>query len=72
VVTEMKNNRLTNSEVIQLQEIAERINVLASLENASFAMDKEKDAEIKEYIKPYMIWFKSEASELNKILKTNN
>lgn len=65
----MKNNRLTNSEIIALRQVAERIRELASMENANFG--KEKDKLIKDGVRPYMTWFVCEASEIEKILNSN-
>lgn len=38
---------MTNTEKVALKTLAERIHKLASLENASFNMDKEKDEQVK-------------------------
>lgn len=60
---------MTNLEKATLQTLAERIHSLASLENASFNMNEEKDKEIKKAIKPYMMWFESVAFDLEKIVE---
>lgn len=48
---------MTNQEKATLQSIKNRINRLASLEDSCFSMNKEKDKEIKDAIRPYMTWF---------------
>jgi len=69
----MKNNRLTNSEFIILQDSIDRINDLASLENASFfPFDNEMDKRVKERVRLYMIWFECEAKKIQKIIDSNN
>ncbi|MDW5298733.1 MAG: hypothetical protein SA378_01125 [Sedimentibacter sp.] len=67
----MKNNRLTNFEIINLQDYVDRINELASLEFASFINSIEKNNEIKEIVKPYMMWFENEANKIQKIIDSN-
>ena len=57
---------MTNTEKEALKTLAERIHKLASLENASFHMDKEKDEQT---ISPYMMWFESVAFDLEKIVE---
>lgn len=52
-----------------LQTLSNRLQKLASLENASFNMDKEKDEQIKKAIKPYMMWFESVAFDLEKVVE---
>lgn len=64
----MKNNRLTNKEIIELRMIVDRIRELASLENAKFGCTEEFDIETKKRIKPYMFWFSGQASKLQQIL----
>lgn len=60
---------MTNLEKQALKTLAERIHKLASLENASFHMDKEKDKQVKKTISPYMMWFESVAFDLEKIVE---
>ena len=60
---------MTNLEKEALLSCAKRINKLASLENAGFHMDKEKDEMIKRAVKPYMMWFESVAMDLEKIVE---
>ena len=60
---------MTNLEKGALLSCAKRLNKLASLENAGFHMDKEKDAEIKKAITPYMTWFESIAMDIEKIVE---
>lgn len=60
---------MTNLEKETLQVLANRIKSLASLENANFSMDKEKDEQIKKAIKPYMMWFESIAYDIEKVVK---
>ena len=52
---------MTNGEKAAILQAVERINSLASLENAGFSFSKEEDAKIKEKIRPYMMWFESVA-----------
>lgn len=67
----MKNNRLTNSEVIELRSVVERLRNLADMENALFSSNLEKDLLIKNGVRPYMMWFKCEAYTIEKILDSN-
>ena len=68
----MKNNRLTKDEVVMLWDVVERIRELSSMERASFACgDIEKDAVIREGVRPYMSWFNVEAYKIEKILNSN-
>lgn len=60
---------MTNLEKEVLQVLAKRIHSLASLENASFNIDKEKDKQIKKTITLYMMWFESVAFDLEKIVE---
>lgn len=60
---------MTNTEKLALKTLAERIHKLASLENASFHMDKEKDEQVKKTISPYMMWFESVAFDIEKIVE---
>lgn len=60
---------MTNLEKEVLQVLAKRIHSLASLENASFNINKEKDEQIKNAISPYMMWFESVAFDLEKIVE---
>jgi hypothetical protein len=63
--------RFTQKEIMQLRKAVERIRELASLERASFSINKEKDEEIKKDIRPYMMWFDSIAFGLEKVLDGN-
>lgn len=60
---------MTNLEKVALQSCADRLESLASLENAGFSFDKEEDAKIKEAIAPYMQWFDCIAENLRYIVK---
>jgi hypothetical protein len=60
---------MTNLEKEVLQVLANRINKLASLENASFNMDEEKDKQVKKTISPYMMWFEAVAFDIEKIIE---
>lgn len=60
---------MTNLEKEALLSCAKRLNKLASLENAGFHMNKEKDEEIKKAIEPYMMWFESVAMDIEKIVE---
>ena len=60
---------MTNLEKEALLSCAKQLNKLASLENASFHIDKEKDEYIKRAIKPYMMWFESVAFDIEKIVE---
>ena len=60
---------MTNLEKEALLSCAKQLNKLASLENASFHIDKEKDEYIKRTIKPYMMWFESVAFDIEKIVE---
>ena len=68
----MKNNRLTNEELTKLRMAADRIRELASLEKASFSISEAKDKEIKEAIKPYMMWFENLADNIDRLLDGKN
>ena len=48
---------MTKQELTVLKNCSERIKELASLEHASFNIDKEKDKAVKDTIRPYMMWF---------------
>ena len=63
---------MTNLEKEALLSCAKRINSLASLENAGFHFDKEKDKDIKRAIKPYMMWFESVATRIEKIVELSD
>lgn len=61
---------MTNLEKIALESCADRLEALASLENASFApFDKEEDERIKKAVEPYMMWFECIAENLRYIVK---
>lgn len=60
---------MTNTEKLALKTLVNRLHSLASLENASFTVDKEKDEQIKKTISPYMMWFESVAFDLEKIVE---
>ena len=59
---------MTKLEKEALLTLAKRIHLLASLENASFHADGEKDKQIKKSISPYMMWFESVAFDIEKIV----
>lgn len=50
---------MTQAEINAMRTIKDRINELASLENARFAGTEKEDEAIKTKIRPYMIWFTS-------------
>ena len=60
---------MTNTEKIALKTCAKRIEQLASLENASFHINYDKNEKIKRIIKPYMMWFESVARDIEKIVE---
>ena len=64
----MKNNRLTNEDLTKLRMACERIRGLASLGNASFSSNKEKDESIKNDIMPYMQWFNAISYSIEDVL----
>ena len=55
---------MTSKEKEAIKYATKRIKSLASLENAGFGFDKEKDAETKQTIRPYMMWFEIVANYL--------
>lgn len=59
---------MTNLEIIAIKTIAERLLDLASLENACFDHNNEKDEYIKSKIRPYMSWFEGCAYYLEDII----
>lgn len=63
---------MTNLEKEALVYCAERIEKLASLENAGFHMDKEEDEKIKKAITPYMTWFEIVAQEIKDIVELSD
>lgn len=64
----MKNNRLTNEDILKLKAGLERIHELASFKNARFDMDDEKDKKIKNKMGPYMMWFDCVANAMEELL----
>ena len=61
---------MTNLEKVALESCANRLESLASLENANFSpFNKEEDEKIKKAIKPYMIWFECVAENIRSIVK---
>lgn len=67
----MKNQRLTNDDIVKLNMAVERIRELASLERAHFSIDDEKDAIIKKEVRSYLMWFEVVATGIEEILKGN-
>lgn len=63
---------MTNGEKQALQHAAARIKSLASLENAGFDFDKNRDRYIKEKISPYMQWFELVADNLEQLAAAEN
>ena len=63
---------MTNMEKVAFRSCADRLEVLASLENAGFSFDKDEDAKIKEAIRPYMQWFDCIAENLRYIVKLDD
>lgn len=59
---------MTKQEKVILQNYANRINQLASLERACFTANKEKDKEVKNTIKPYMTWFEIVAMDIQELI----
>ena len=63
---------MTNGEKQALQYAAARIKSLASLENAGFDFNKDKDQYIKQKISPYMQWFELVADNLEQLAAAEN
>lgn len=63
---------MTKLEKEALLTLAKRLNSLASLENASFNINKEKDKQIKKIISPYMMWFESVVFDIEKIVELSS
>lgn len=63
---------MTNLEILALNTLAERLDILASLENASFNSNKEEDEKIKKTIRPYMMWFESVAMSIKRVTELSN
>ena len=63
---------MTNLEKEALDTLANRIEHLASLENARFSFDKEEDEKIKKKIKPYMQWFNAVANDIRDVVEISN
>ena len=63
---------MTNGEKQALQYAAARIKSLASLENAGFDFDEDKDRYIKQKISPYMQWFELVADNLEQLAAAEN
>ena len=59
---------MNKQEKVIVQNCVKRINQLASLERASFNIDKEKDEKVKSTIRPYMTWFEIVADELQELI----
>lgn len=59
---------MTKQEKAILQNYANRINQLASLERAKFSCNEEKDNEVKKTIKPYMMWFEIVAMNIQEMI----
>lgn len=68
----MKNNRLTNEDILKLRMACDRIRKLASMENASFSTNEDKDKQVKEDVKHYMEWFKCVANSVDRLLDGEN
>ena len=60
---------MTNFEKIALKSCADRLEDLASLENAGFSFNKEDDERIKKAIAPYMMWFELVADSIHEIVE---
>lgn len=60
---------MTNTEKSALLSCAKRLEKLASLENASFHPDEEENKQIKERIRPYMMWFEIQAMHIEEIVE---
>lgn len=67
----MKNQRLTQEDILKLEMAVDRIRELASLEKAFFSINPEKDIAVKKEIRPYMMWFELVATGIEEILKGN-
>ena len=63
---------MTKQEIRIIKKCADRINYLASLEHASFDINKEKDEKIKNEIRPYMLWFEIVSDTLDELLKAQD
>jgi hypothetical protein len=55
---------MTKNERAAILAAAKRINDLASMKNACFGIDAEKDKLIKDGVRPYMMWFEIVAMHL--------
>lgn len=60
---------MTKQEIKALESIIRSIENIASLENACFNSDIEKDKEIKNTIRPYMVWFDGSVQNLKNMIK---
>ena len=63
---------MTKQERAAIRAAAKRLQELASLERAAFAMTEEKDKAIKDGIRPYMIWFDVVAMHLEDLAVADN
>lgn len=63
---------MTNGEKQAILTAAQRINALASLENAGFDFDKSHNEYIKDKIRPYMSWFELVAEYLEELANAEN
>lgn len=65
----MKNQRLTQNEIIELRNSVDEIRHFASMESASFGRGNEEiDRLVKENVRLYMHWFNSIATKIESIL----
>ena len=60
---------MTKLEKEVLLTLANRIKSLASLENANFNINEEKDEQVKKIISPYMMWFEGVAFSIEKVVE---
>ena len=63
---------MTKNERAAILAAANKIKELASMENACFGMNAEKDAAIKNGVRPYMMWFEIVAMHLEDLAAAEN
>ena len=63
---------MTKQERAAIRAAAKRLQELASLERASFAMTEEKDKATKDSIRPYMMWFDIVAMHLEDLAEADD
>lgn len=63
---------MTKSEKETLLCVARKIRYYASLKNASFSHNEEKDKDVKNSIRPYMCWLEICANDIEEIVEADN